>query len=515
MNEGNWSEQISPAPKHHLQLILNTHNFKGIDNCQPSYHRIKQEAGVSVKNGKAIGFNTSDYPLMVSAFKHLLSKDAAGPGTAGSRPDWWWTDGALKQWDESTGVNTQPGNLFFHTHLHSNAIRYGADAARNRPVVMGRFAGIGQHRYCCGFSGDANSSWVTLQAEVNMTKTAANVLFGYWSHDIGGFRGGSPKTGEPNPSGEMYLRWMQFGAVSPLFRTHGILGSERRPWVFDTFPLMREAMALRATLSPLLYTLSAEAYTTAIAPVRPLYYDYPEYDTSYAEVFEYQLGASVIVRPVVDPIANGSDSTTVQVWLPPSANGWVDWNASTVVPPAQTPTSIVSVDATLATLPMFVKAGAVLPLLPLGALDVTVTDSIVWALFPGAAEGGGTRYFDDGTSTEYESSGGSWQNFSYAWSEDKASLECHIVAAESVAAQQDVAAGNAGAESLGSTPMLYSIELRRSVGSAVPKAAAFNGVAGTIAVTKQHSLARPAGTVVIQAAGRFPVDAAVNVTVTF
>jgi alpha-glucosidase (family GH31 glycosyl hydrolase) len=120
------------------------------------------------------------------------------------------------------------GNLFFSTYLHSSSIRFGEKGptertttgsiskggikaerqSGNRPLVMPRFAGLGQHRYCCGFSGDTHinsSNWqVTLAAEVNMTKTAANIGFAYWSHDVGGFAGdGGP---------ESMARWMQFGA---------------------------------------------------------------------------------------------------------------------------------------------------------------------------------------------------------------------------------------------------------------------------------------------------------------
>ena len=82
---------------------------------------------------------------------------------------------------------------------------------------MPRFGGLGQHRYCCGFSGDAASSFDTLRAEVNMTKTAANVGFAHWSHDVGGFKG--------NPTDEEYVRWTQAAALWPIFRSHGTKGS--------------------------------------------------------------------------------------------------------------------------------------------------------------------------------------------------------------------------------------------------------------------------------------------------
>jgi hypothetical protein len=57
-------------------------------------------------------------------------------------------------------------------------------------LVLSRYGGLGTHRYGVGFSGDAPQSWLTLQFEIEMTPTASNVLFGYWSHDIGGFHNG-------------------------------------------------------------------------------------------------------------------------------------------------------------------------------------------------------------------------------------------------------------------------------------------------------------------------------------
>ena len=81
---------------------------------------------------------------------------------------------------------------------------------------MPRFGGLGQHRYCCGFSGDAACTFTTLSAEVNMTKTAANVGFAHWSHDVGGFKG--------NPTDEAYVRWTQAAALWPIYRSHGTKG---------------------------------------------------------------------------------------------------------------------------------------------------------------------------------------------------------------------------------------------------------------------------------------------------
>jgi hypothetical protein len=321
--------------------------------------------------------------------------------------------------------------------------------------------------------------------------------------------------------------------------------------MYSSFKQIREAMGLRASLVPLLYTLAAEAFATAIAPIRPLYYDYPEYEAAYTFAFEYMLGSDIIVRPVVDPIIGPHASATTvsvptQVWLPPGS-GWVDWNSSSLVPtqPGGAPL-VLMVDATIDTLPMFVRAGAVLPLLPFGSLDVTVVNDIVWAVFPGAAAGRGSRYIDDGTTTAYEGGVSGMQNFRYIWSTDKRTLTCSIFcnitstgsrrglrglrrSSGRVAPRilNGATAGLPDATPAAATEqdMLYTIELRTDAGGgslaaapfgrAVPKSCAFNGVAGTVSEWRNHSLARPWGTVLLHAKGRFPLAQQVNVTVIF
>ena len=158
---------------------------------------------------------------MSGFFDLALARNASGEKTRGSRPDYCkivtlfcsvdlfavrlansksipipgWHDGGLKQWPGETGKSpTAPspisgpdakssGNLLWSIYLHDSHIRHSA-APDNRPMVMPRYGWLGQHRYCCGFSGDQTSEWETLQAEVAMTANSANVAFAHWSHDV-------------------------------------------------------------------------------------------------------------------------------------------------------------------------------------------------------------------------------------------------------------------------------------------------------------------------------------------
>ena len=95
-----------------------------------------------------------------------------------------------------------------------------------RRMIMHRWGGVGNQRYPIGFSGDTASSWASLSFHPHFTSSAANVNFGYWSHDVGGFY----EPCEP----ELYVRWIQFGVLSPIFRSHGFRATniEKRFWLF-------------------------------------------------------------------------------------------------------------------------------------------------------------------------------------------------------------------------------------------------------------------------------------------
>lgn len=116
-----------------------------------------------------------------------------------------------------------------------------------RALLFHRGDGLGNHRYQIGFSGDTISVWASLAFQPYFTATASNVLYGYWSHDIGGHM---PRKISP----ELYTRWVQFGVFSPILRTHTTKNpeAERRIWAYpvDYFLIMRDAFLLRYSLIP-------------------------------------------------------------------------------------------------------------------------------------------------------------------------------------------------------------------------------------------------------------------------
>lgn len=155
-----------------------------------------------------------------------------------------------------------------------------------------------------GFSGDTFQSFVVLTYQVEMTSMAANVMFGYWSHDIGGFHHyGAKGDDDPNdPEGvELLLRWVQFGAVSPIFRSH-CDHCNRYFWLFPHFDQMRDAMQLRNAIVPYLYTQSRLAWDTGVMAIHPLYYGNSEISESYLYATkEYYFGDSILAVSVIMP----------------------------------------------------------------------------------------------------------------------------------------------------------------------------------------------------------------------
>ena len=130
---------------------------------------------------------------------------------------------------------------------------------RRRPFVFSRWGGLGNHRYPIGFSGDTVIHWGSLAFQPYFTSTAANVAYGWWSHDIGGhfYEDGTP---------ELYLRWVQFGVFSPIFRLHSTNkpALDRRPWSKPEriYHAARDAMQLRHALIPYIYSMAWRAHQT-------------------------------------------------------------------------------------------------------------------------------------------------------------------------------------------------------------------------------------------------------------
>jgi alpha-D-xyloside xylohydrolase len=208
-------------------------------------------------------------------------------------------------------------------------------------VVWGRAAWTGSQRFPMHWGGDPQTSWNGMAAALRGGLSASLSGIAYWSHDIGGFRG--------TPSADLYVRWAQFGLLSSNSRCHGT--TPREPWVFgeDALETFREYASLRYSLVPYLYTYAEVAARTGLPVVRPLVLEYQDDPTTHRLDTQYLLGEDVLVAPVF------AAETDRDVYLP--AGEWRDhWTGDRYAGGRW-----VTVDAPRSRMPVFVRAGSVLP----------------------------------------------------------------------------------------------------------------------------------------------------------
>lgn len=237
-----------------------------------------------------------------------------------------------------------------------------------RPFLFSRSGWAGMQRYGGTWSGDVATGWPGLRASLALVMGLGLCGVPYSGPDIGGFDG--------DPSPELYLRWFQLGAYLPLFRTHASLRAGRRePWEFGAEVLEHARVALveRRRLLPYFVTLAHLARRTGAPYVRPLWWAAPE-ERALRECDDaFLLGDCLLVAPVLAP---GADRRAVQ--LP-----WGRWY-DTATGRAYEGPGQVFVEAPLGRIPVFARAGAVLPVRGKdGGLELEV-----WAPVPGRTGGG-------------------------------------------------------------------------------------------------------------------------------
>lgn len=386
-----WDRDLFPDPTDtlarlhdsRLRVSLNLHPADGVGRHEDAFEEMCGALGLDPAAVDRVLFDVTD-PHFVDAYFRILHHPEEDRGV-----DFWWMD--WQQGTESTLPGLDP--LAWLNHLHWD------DLARRRPdrrpMIFSRWGGLGAGRYPVGFSGDTYASWESLAYQPEFTATAANVLYGYWSHDIGGHFGAAP---DP----ELYTRWVQFGAHSPVLRTHGVLGpdQERRFWEYSNpyRNAMIEAVRRRYELVPYIYGACRRGADSGRSLLRPMYHDDPAAEAAYEAPDQYRFGESMVVAPVVAP-RDGDAMAAVRVWLPEGE--WFDVAHGERLVVAEADGAWHERRYLLEEVPVFVPAGTVI----LGQLDVRRLDApsypnLVVTAYPGKA-GASELYEDDGTSTRY------------------------------------------------------------------------------------------------------------------
>ena len=381
-----WDRTAIPDPeglidwmhKQGLHVSLNLHPADGVDDDEDYFHDLRLDMGME-SDTKVVPWNLSDGRFYHHMFNRIIrARERQGV-------DFWWLD-----WQQNLTSKYVPGlgETFWCNHVFYNDMRL--NRTDRRPLIFHRWGGLGSHRYPIGFSGDSFSTYGTLGWQPYFTATASNVCFGYWGHDLGGHQ----QTGAND--GQLYLRWMQYGVFTPVFRTHATNweGIERRIWKYDNFPQLLETVKLRYALMPYIYTAARQAYDTGVSICRPLYYEWPEDNQAYLFEDEYMFGDDILVAPVVTK-AGADGMTARRTWLPEGR--WFDVCRNRVVNGNRILTDRYTMDE----IPYFYRAGSVIVNYPPMMNLNTRPDRLIIKVVPGA-DGETSLYEDEGDTEGYK-----------------------------------------------------------------------------------------------------------------
>jgi alpha-glucosidase (family GH31 glycosyl hydrolase) len=385
-----WNKLLFPDPQGFLEhmhdeglkLTLNLHPASGVQPWEDAYPAMARAMGIDPATKQYVPFDITNKKFATN-YLNLLHHPLEKQGI-----DFWWLDWQQEDNTKTPGVN--PTWWLNYVHFSDQA-REG-----KRPLLFHRWGGLGNHRYQIGFSGDTISVWESLAFQPWFTATAANVGYAYWSHDIGGHM---PGVVEP----ELYTRWLQFGAFSPILRTHTTKNpdAERRIWAYPEpySGIMRDVYHLRYALLPYIYTEARRTYDTGVAFLHPLYYDWPEAAEAYSNKDEYVFGPDMIVDPVVAPGDKTTGLAAKSVWLP--SGEWLEWPTGTRF---HGPAAIQR-NFSISQTPVYVRSGAIVPEAPpMQYSSQKPLDPLIVNIFP-LADGQSssyTLYEDAGDSQAYE-----------------------------------------------------------------------------------------------------------------
>lgn len=300
------------------------------------------------------------------------------------------------------------------------------DRPNERPYALHRNGYAGMQRYASFlWSGDVYSTWETLRTHIPIAINTGLSGVPYWGTDIGGFVPTKEFTAE------LYLRWFQFGAFCTLFRCHGRTWKLRLPWGWNTGdpgpieinnyngaaipdasqlhnaqvePICRKYLELRYRMLPYIYSAVRECTQTGMPVMRGLWLHYADDPKAVGRSDEFLWGRNVLVAPVVE-----QGATSRNIYLPRGA--WYDFWTNERAEGGREITRAVDLE----TIPLYVRAGAILPLGPVKQYVEEKSDEPLTLNVYAGADGSFTLYEDDGRSFNYRQ--GEWMGIDMSWND--------------------------------------------------------------------------------------------------
>ena len=407
-NGWDWNRDLYPDPagfidwlhRQGVAVALNVH--PSIGDRDPNWDEAQRRAGGLTPSGVAAGgsgtcnFFMADPVQRCAVFdwtnpRHLDAYFGLHERFERQGVDFWWLDWCC---DESSAK--APG-LAEDTWINQLYARRSEARGKRWPAFSrigssyfdyfgdsepGAFA---EHRNTIHFTGDSRPTWEMLSFQSRLTTAEGAIGLPYVSHDIGSFKG-------RHLSDDMYVRWIQFGALQPINRLHSDHG-DRLPWEYPgkAQRVATEFLRLRGRLVPFLYTLARRSHDSGLPMARAMYLHWPALDDAYRYDRQYMLGPGMLVAPV----AAAGDPARKTVWFPPGT--WIDYFTGERYRGPR----VERVSVPLERMPVFVRAGAVVPTQEYRPHETErVADPLVVNTWAGG-DGGFRLYEDRGDGLEY------------------------------------------------------------------------------------------------------------------
>jgi alpha-D-xyloside xylohydrolase len=440
--EGLWGQktldpQRFPDPKamtaelHRLNARLMVSIWPIMNSGSDNYIEMRDQ-------GYLLG-NQATYDAFQEEARELYWKQANAGLFSNNIDAWWcdctepfeadWKDAFKPEPEERVQINTNEAKKYLdpqyinaYSLWHSKGMYEGQrwTTDQKRVVNLTRSSYAGQHRYSTiTWSGDFAATWETLRRQIADGLNFCVTGSPYWTLDIGAFfvknkpefwfwSGDYDQGVEDLGYRELYVRWFQFGAFLPMFRSHGT-DTPREIWRFGNpgdlmYDTLVKFLRLRYQLMPYIYSLAGQITHENYTMLRALPFDFRSDPATYDISDQFMFGPALLVNPVTTPMYYGPNSIpltcaekTRPVYLP-AGSDWFDFWTGERHSGGQT----LSAHADLKTMPLYVRAGSIIPFGP----DIFYADEqpqamVKLRIYPGQ-DGVFTLYQDEGDNYNYE-----------------------------------------------------------------------------------------------------------------
>lgn len=388
-----WDYEQMPDPKgffswmhqNGVHVTLNEHFAPLTKENDRNFETIRKAMGLP-EDTKEISHDLSSKKY-AQLYMDLLHKPAMDDGM-----DFWWQDGCAPAPME--GLDPM---------MWTREVEYEGQEriSGKRAFVFCRLGAWGSHRSGGFFSGDLIPEWDCFKVLVPFNIQGGNMLVPYVNNLAVAVYG-------VNVDPELYIRWTQFSSFSPIFWYHGLWGM-RLPWEYgdQAKEICKAYLGLRERLVPYTYTHSRIAHETGLPIVRGLYLQYPDQEQAYGKE-QYLYGHDLLVAPITEP--NHGKPVLKDIFLP-SGENWYDYATGRIYSGGQT----VPYEAPLDRMPLFVRAGAIVPMAPeMNYVGERPSDPMTLNVYASDKQSSFKLYEDDGESLDYRQGKFAWTTLTFA-----------------------------------------------------------------------------------------------------